>query len=191
MIPMNAKLVSIALSCEVVVTTVVAFRYRYFKQNRDFSVMCAMGLAFMAVSYLMITHSLNYWMILVSMAICGIGMGMLMPNSTLWAISITKPEKRPLFIGIFNTSTYAGKFLSPFAAMPLLFFIPNNPRMLFEVCAFLMLFVAVLAMWMNDKFKRINKVMYRKSLRRSVSTKEITQQEQQQTSRASTLNATV
>ena len=190
-VPMNAKLVSIALSCEVVVTTVVAFRYRYFKQNRDFSVMCAMGLAFMAVSYLMITHSLNYWMILVSMAICGIGMGMLMPNSTLWAISITKPEKRPLFIGIFNTSTYAGKFLSPFAAMPLLFFIPNNPRMLFEVCAFLMLFVAVLAMWMNDKFKRINKVMYRKSLRRTVSTKEIKQQEQQQTSRASTLNATV
>jgi len=98
------------------------------------------------------------------MGVCGIGMGMLMPNSTLWVISITKPEKRPLFIGIFNTSTYAGKFLSPFIAMPLLWLIPNNPRMLFEICAFLMLFVAVLAMWMNDRFKRINKVIYRKEL---------------------------
>jgi len=163
-INVNAKLVALCLSCEVIITTIVAYKYRLFKANRDFSVMCAMGLACMAFSYLMLTHSLNYWMILVSMGVCGIGMGMLMPNSTLWVISITKPEKRPLFIGIFNTSTYAGKFLSPFIAMPLLWLIPNNPRMLFEICAFLMLFVAVLAMWMNDRFKRINKVIYRKEL---------------------------
>ena len=88
-------------------------------------------------------------------------MGMLMPNSTLWIRSITKPEKRPLFIGVFNTSTYAGKFLSPFIAAPLLWLIPKNPRMLFEICAFMMLFVAILAMWANDRFKRINRIMYR------------------------------
>ena len=163
-IPMNAKLVAVCLSCEVIITTLVAYKYRRFKANRDFAVMCAMGLAFMAFSYLMLTHSVNYWMILLSMGVCGIGMGMLMPNSTLWVISITKPEKRPLFIGIFNTSTYAGKFLSPFIAMPLFWLIPNNPRMLFEVCAFMMLFVAVLSMWMNDRFKRINKLIYRKEL---------------------------
>ena len=164
-IMVNAKLVAICLSCEVIVTTFVAYKYRRFKANRDFSVMCAMGLAFMALSYLMITNSVNYWMILLSMAVCGIGMGMLMPNSTLWVISITKPENRPFFIGIFNTSTYAGKFLSPFIAMPLLWLIPKNPRMLFEVCAILMLFVAVLAMWMNDRFKRINRVIYRRELK--------------------------
>ena len=161
---MNAKLVSVVLTCEVVVTTFVAFKYRRFKANRDFSVMCAMGLSFMALSYIMISKSSNYYMILVSMCVCGIGMGMLMPNSTLWAISITKPEKRPFFIGIFNTSTYAGKFLSPFIAIPLLYFIPNNPRLLFEICAIMMFCVAVLSMWMNDKFKRINKIIYRKEL---------------------------
>ena len=161
---MNAKLVSVVLTCEVVVTTFVAFKYRRFKANRDFSVMCAMGLSFMALSYIAISKSSNYYMILVSMCVCGIGMGMLMPNSTLWAISITKPEKRPFFIGIFNTSTYAGKFLSPFIAIPLLYFIPNNPRLLFEICAIMMFFVAVLSMWMNDKFKRINKIIYRKEL---------------------------
>ena len=164
-VAVNAKLVSIALSCEVIITTYVAFKYRRFKKNRDFSVMCAMGFAFMALSYILISHSVNYWMILFSMAVCGIGMGMLMPNSTLWVISITKPEKRPFFIGIFNTSTYAGKFLSPFAAVPLLWLIPKNPRMLFEVCAFMMLFVAILAMWSNDRFKRVNKVIYRKEIR--------------------------
>ena len=161
---MNAKLVSVVLTCEVVVTTFVAFKYRRFKANRDFSVMCAMGLSFMALSYIAISKSSNYYMILVSMCVCGIGMGMLMPNSTLWAISITKPEKRPFFIGIFNTSTYAGKFLSPFIAILLLYFIPNNPRLLFEICAIMMFFVAVLSMWMNDKFKRINKIIYRKEL---------------------------
>ena len=161
---MNAKLVSVVLTCEVVVTTFVAFKYRRFKANRDFSVMCAMGLSFMALSYIMISKSSNYYMILISMCVCGVGMGMLMPNSTLWAISITKPEKRPFFIGIFNTSTYAGKFLSPFIAIPLLYFIPNNPRLLFEICAIMMFFVAVLSMWMNDKFKRINKIIYRKEL---------------------------
>lgn len=161
---MNAKLVSVVLTCEVVVTTFVAFKYRRFKANRDFSVMCAMGLSFMALSYIAISKSSNYYMILVSMCVCGIGMGMLMPNSTLWAISITKPEKRPFFIGIFNTSTYAGKFLSPFIAIPLLYFIPNNPRLLFEICAIMMFCVAVLSMWMNDKFKRINKIIYRKEL---------------------------
>ena len=161
---MNAKLVSVVLTCEVVVTTFVSFKYRRFKANRDFSVMCAMGLSFMALSYIMISKSSNYYMILISMCVCGIGMGMLMPNSTLWAISITKPEKRPFFIGVFNTSTYAGKFLSPFIAIPLLYFIPNNPRLLFEICAIMMFFVAVLSMWMNDKFKRINKIIYRKEI---------------------------
>ena len=165
-VAINAKLVAICLSCEVIVTTFVAFKYRRFKANRDFAVMCAMGFAFMALSYLMIKHSVNYWMILLSMGVCGAGMGMLMPNSTLWVISITKPEKRPLFIGIFNTSTYAGKFLSPFIAMPLLWLVPKNPRMLFEICAFLMLFVAILAMWANDRFKRINRVNYRKEQRK-------------------------
>ena len=56
--------------------------------------------------------------------------------------------------------------MSPFIAMPLLYFIPNNPRMLFQMCAFLMLIVAILAMWMNDKFKRINRVLYRKEIRK-------------------------
>ena len=96
------------------------------------------------------------------MGVCGAGMGMLMPNSTLWVISITKPEKRSLFIGIFNTSTYAGKFLSPFIAVPLLWLVPGDPRALFEICAFLMLFVAITSMWANDRFKRINRIMYRK-----------------------------
>ncbi len=161
-VAINAKLVAICLSCEVIVTTFVAYKYRRFKANRDFSVMCAMGFIFMGFSYLMITHSVNYWMILFSMCICGAGMGMLMPNSTLWIISITKPENRPLFIGIFNTSTYAGKFLSPFIAAPLLWLIPKNPRMLFEICAFMMLCIAILAMWANDRFKRINRIMYRR-----------------------------
>ena len=164
-IAINAKLVAVCLSCEVVVTTFVAFKYRRFKANRDFSVMCATGLAFMALSYLMITYSVNYWMILFSMGVCGAGMGMLMPNSTLWVISITRPEKRSLFIGIFNTSTYAGKFLSPFIAAPLLWLVPKNPRMLFEICAFMMLFVAIAAMWANDRFKRINRVIYRRELK--------------------------
>ena len=161
-VAVNAKLVAICLSCEVVVTTYVSYKYRKFKANRDFAVMCAMGFAFMALSFLMIKHSINYWMILVSMTMCGIGMGMLMPNSTLWVISITKPEKRSLFIGIFNTSTYAGKFLSPFIAVPLLWLVPGDPRALFEICAFLMLFVAITSMWANDRFKRINRIMYRK-----------------------------
>ena len=126
------------------------------------------------------------------MAVCGIGMGMLMPNSTLWVISITKPEKRPFFIGIFNTSTYAGKFLSPFIAMPLLYFIPNNPRMLFEVCAILMFIVAVLAMWINDKFKRINRVLYRKDLRKQQLTeKQLREKVENSVSREQTIEATV
>ena len=166
-IGINAKLVAICLSCEVVVTTAVAYKYRRFKANRDFSVMCAMGFAFMALSYLMITHSVNYWMILLSMAVCGIGMGMIMPNNTLWVISVTKPENRPLFIGIFNTSSYVGKFMSPFFALPLLWLIPKNPRMLFQVCAFMMLFLAIAVMWMNDRFKRINRIVYRKELKKN------------------------
>ncbi len=163
-IPVNAKMVAICLSMETIITTLVALKYSKLKASRDFAVMCAMGFACMAISYLMLTHSVNFWMVLLSMAVCGVGMGMIMPNNTLWVISITKPEKRSFFIGLFNTSSYVGKFMSPFIAMPLLYFVPNNPRMLFQICAFLMLIVAILAMWMNDKFKRINRILYRKEM---------------------------
>jgi MFS family permease len=125
-----------------------------------------MGLSFMGLSYIMLTYAWNYWIILLSMCVCGIGMGMLMPNSTLWVISMTKPERRPFFVGVFNTSSYGGKFFSPFIAVVFFWIVPkDNPRMLFELCAFLMFVVAVLAMWMNDRFKRINRVLYRKELR--------------------------
>ena len=164
-VSINAKLVSICFSCEVLFTTLISMKYTRFKHNRDYSVMCAMGLAFMSLSYLLLTHAVNYYMSLFAMCICGAGMGMLMPNSTLWVISITKPQNRSISIGALNASTAIGKFSSPFLALPLLKLIPNNPRMIFEICAFLMMFVAILSMWANDRFKRINRVVYRKSIR--------------------------
>ncbi|GEM_PF-3092241 len=165
-VAVNAKLVSICLSCEVIITTLTSLRYVAFKKNRDFVVMCAMGLSFMGISYIMLTYAWNYYIILLSMCVCGVGMGMLMPNSTLWVISMTKPERRAFFVGVFNTSSYGGKFFSPFIAVLFFWIVPkDNPRMLFELCAFLMFIVAVLAMWMNDRFKRINRVIYRKELR--------------------------
>ena len=164
-VSINAKLVSICFSCEVLFTTLISMKYTRFKHNRDYSVMCAMGLAFMSLSYLLLTHAVNYYMSLFAMCICGAGMGMLMPNSTLWVISITKPQNRSISIGALNAATAIGKFSSPFLALPLLKLMPNNPRMIFEICAFLMMFVAILSMWANDRFKRINRVVYRKAIR--------------------------
>ena len=97
------------------------------------------------------------------MFLTGIGMGLLMPNSTLWIISITKPERRPLFVGLFHTSTYFGKFLSPIIATPIIAMSSLRQSYLFN--AIMMLFVAILAMYLNDYFKRINRAIFRKEIR--------------------------
>jgi MFS family permease len=166
---MNAKKIAFAISCEVLFAAAFSLKYRRFKKNRDFAVMCAMAFALMSLSYIIISYSANYAMIILAMIVCGIGMGLMMPNSTLWIISITKPANRPLFMGIFTTSTFLGKFLSPLVAAGIFSF--TSMRKAFTVDAFIMLFVAILAMYLNDYFKRINRVLFRKQLRHDNKTK--------------------
>jgi MFS family permease len=159
----NAKKVATATSMEVIFAAALSLKYRRFKKNRDFAVMCAMAFAFMSLSYVIIAHANHYAVILVAMGVCGIGMGLMMPNSTLWVISITKPENRPLFLGIFTTSTFLGKFFSPLIAAPLI--AATSIRSTFLIDAFLMLFVAVLSMYLNDYFKRVNRAIFRAEFR--------------------------
>lgn len=163
----NAKKVAFAISCQVIVAAMCSLRYRRLKKSRDFAVMCALGFGFMAMSYILVSHAHHYFVVIAAMLLCGVGMGLMMPNSTLWIISITEPKKRPLFLGLFTTSTFAGKFLSPIVAAPLIYF--SSIRTTFAVYAFFMLFIAILAMYLNDYFKRINRVLYRHKILNSKS----------------------
>ena len=147
---------------QVLITASISLKYRRLKKNRDFAVMCAMGFAFISLGFVVIGNAINYYVICVGTMTLGIGMGLMMPNSTLWVISITKPHKRPFFVGLFTATTFFGKFLSPVFASP---FVSNyGIKKTFIIDAFIMLFIAILAMYFNDYFKRVNRVLFRKEL---------------------------
>ncbi len=162
---MNAKSVATALCVETMLAAIFSAKYKRVKKNRDFAIMCAMGFAIFAFSYILISHVKSYYAILFSMAICGIGMGFLMPNSILWIISITRPKNRSIVIGWYTTATFLGKFLSPILMLPLTKF--TSVRNSFFVCAILMLFISVLLMFLNDYLSRINRVKLRKIINRA------------------------
>ena len=66
----------------------------------------------MSLSYFIISTQNNYFVIMFTMVIFGFGMGVNMPNMTLWIINVTKPLNRGLVIGGMFSAIYSGKFLS-------------------------------------------------------------------------------
>lgn len=162
---MNAKSVATALCVETLFAAIFSAKYKRVKKNRDFAVMCSMGFAIFAFSYIMISLSKSYTHILFGMAICGVGMGFLMPNAILWIIGITRPKNRNIVIGWYTTATFLGKFLSPVLMTPLTKIV--SVKNSFFVCAVIMLFMSILLMFLNDYLSRINRVKLRKIINRA------------------------
>ncbi len=148
---------------EVLLAAIISAKYKRFKKNRDFAVITSMSFLFIASSFLLIALSKTYLSLIISMIIYGTGMGFVMPNSTLWIISLIKSKDKSFFLGIFTMSTYMGKFLSPIILEPIIKTLGIQKAFIIE--GIFCVFIAILSIYINDYFKRVNLIKFKERIR--------------------------
>lgn len=94
----------------------------YGKVKRRLSFEAIMGVVYLTVftGFFIISRSESYIMMIVGIAISGLGFGLMMPNINLWMISVAPPSLRGRMVGYLNTALFFGMFISPVAIQPLI-----------------------------------------------------------------------
>jgi MFS family permease len=111
--------IGLAIMVSTFFGALTAVNYSRIKGKAHFEKVYVWSFLLVAASYLMISLSQGYPGVLVAMMLNGIGIGMIMPNSSLWLISISENDNRGKILGGLTTSFFLGQFLSPMATQPL------------------------------------------------------------------------
>lgn len=114
--------------------------------RRMLGIMGVFGLGFAAagISFLMLSGAVSYAGVLLAMAVSGICMGTIMPNFAAAAMLLAPPALRGRVSGLLVSSIFAGQFLSPVVAQPMIaaggyagaFAIMGSAVLLFGLAAF-------------------------------------------------------
>jgi MFS family permease len=93
--------------------------YGKLKQRMEFITFLPIIFGLMGIGYLLIGQSSNWSQTLVGLAVSGMGLGILMPNMTVWLSSAVADAGRGKALGWLSTSMFLGQFLSPIVTQPL------------------------------------------------------------------------
>jgi MFS family permease len=93
--------------------------YGKLKQRMEFVTFLPIIFGLMGIGYLLIGQSSNWAQALVGLAVSGMGLGILMPNMTVWLSSAVPDAGRGKALGWLSTAMFLGQFLSPIVSQPL------------------------------------------------------------------------
>lgn len=74
----------------------------------------------LAGGYALLAHADSLAMVLVALAIFGIGMSPMYPNSSTWLFGLSEPRHRARILGGLTMAIYLGQFVLPFIAQPII-----------------------------------------------------------------------
>ena len=115
----NAAQSGLAIACATLATSISALSYQRLKARFTFLNIYAIAFLLMGLGYLVIGFGRTYEIVLIGLAIGGLGVGLLMPNMTVCLTSSTPAVLRGRILGGLTTSFFLGQFASPFASQPL------------------------------------------------------------------------
>ncbi|WNZ24943.1 MFS transporter [Leptolyngbya sp. NK1-12] len=109
----------LAIALATLATSTSALSYQRLKARFTFLNIYAIAFLLMGVGYLVISVGRSYEVVLLGLAIAGLGVGLLMPNMNVCLTSATPAALRGRILGGLTTSFFFGQFLSPFVSQPL------------------------------------------------------------------------
>jgi MFS family permease len=87
-------------------------------QRMGFVAFLPLVFGLMGIGYLLIGQSSNWAQVLTGIALCGMGVGLLMPNMSIWLMTTVPESIRGRALGGLSTAMFLGQFLSPIATQP-------------------------------------------------------------------------
>lgn len=100
-------------------SALASLTYGKLKQRMEFVTFLPIIFGFMGIGYLLIGQSSNWAQVLTGLAISGMGLGILMPNMSVWLSSAVPDTMRGRALGGLSTAMFLGQFLSPIVTQPL------------------------------------------------------------------------
>lgn len=109
----------IAIAASTLAGAIASSQYGALKKKVDYSSVVIIALFLTAVGLLIIGWGGSYQIVLVGLIIAGFGFGLMMPNFSVWLVTVVPPPLRGRALGGLTTAQFFGQFLSPILAQPI------------------------------------------------------------------------
>lgn len=131
-----------AIAVSTLFGMVTSLSYGRIRARMGYLSILALNFGLMGVGYLVIGFAGSYGIVATGLAICGLGMGLMIPNFNVWLTSEVSRSTRGRAVGGLTTAIFLGQFLSPLASEPAMQFVDLG--MLFQGAGLLLLLFVTL-----------------------------------------------
>jgi MFS family permease len=115
----SASQSGLAIALTTLCSAISSLNYRKIKAKLDFTAIYGISFVNIALGYGLIAWAVNYPIVLLGLAITGVGLGLLMPNMNFYLTSIAPDNLRGRVLSGITTAFFLGQFLSPLLSQPL------------------------------------------------------------------------
>jgi len=113
------KWIGLAMMTNTFSSIVTAASYKLVRRYLSFSAINGLFLIIMAMGFLIIYSADSYSMVVAGLFVSGLGLGLFMPNFSLWLLEITPAPIRGKVVGLVSSALFLGQFGSPYFIQPL------------------------------------------------------------------------
>jgi MFS family permease len=138
-------LIGLAIGGSTLTSTVVSLNYKRIRQRWDFSIIYFFSFFFLGLGFLVIYYVSDYIFLLLGLLVCGIGMGVMIPNSNVWVVTLSPESMRGRLVGGLTTSIFVGQFISPFLIQPVIALTSTSGIFLFSGIALILISILYLS----------------------------------------------
>lgn len=115
----NGAQSGLAISIMSLFFALASMAYGWLRRRLDRITILAAGFGVFGLGYVLISTAAGQGVLVVGLILGGAGLGTMMPNFTVWLADISPLPLRGRALGLFTTSSFLGKFLSPVVTQPL------------------------------------------------------------------------
>lgn len=114
----DGKLTGMIIAMAFIFNALGAFSFSRFKKHYDYKCIYMIGMAIVAVGFLLIGNVNDVHLFFFTSPIMGFGGGLLMTNITAWMLHLAHEDKRVRSSGYLTSSLFMGQFFSPIVFHP-------------------------------------------------------------------------
>ena len=118
MLGITGAKIGLSMAVMSFVATCVAIFYGRLRGLFTFQNLFAMIFAAMSLGYAGLFLAESYGMVLLSLAVFGLGLGIMLPNQSAWVATVAPASRRGRAMSGLTTSFYLGQFLCPVLSQP-------------------------------------------------------------------------
>ncbi len=142
-------IISLPLVIGAIFTSLSSFYYKEVIKKIGYKIIYQIAFSFICLGFFMIFLSTNLYLLIPALAVSGLGIGFLIPNSSLWVTNLSNFKMRGKIIGGLTSFLFLGQFLSPIVVKPLIDQFDINTT--FGLASIFALFIMVLLFLYKEK----------------------------------------